>query len=136
MARPRAAGLFADLEKNGEEITAAQIGFDRAVAKELPLYLRLLHSAIESALAAGGRRVIFGRTALEPKARMGCRPVPTSLWIRHRQPMLNSLIRSSFGIVQHEDAPTINPFKKINAQPFAPRGGEGDCDLGRGKDPI
>lgn len=98
--------------KNGEEITAAQIGFDRAAAKELPLYLRLLHSAIESALAAGGRRVIFGRTALEPKARMGCRPVPTSLWIRHRQPMLNSLIRSSFGIVQHEDAPTINPFKK------------------------
>ena len=45
--------------------------------KALPLYLRLLHTAIESALAAGGRRVIFGRTALEPKARMGasrCRP--------------------------------------------------------------
>lgn len=63
--------------KDGAEVTAAQIGFDRAAAKALPLYLRLLHTAIESALAAGGRRVIFGRTALEPKARMAasrCRP--------------------------------------------------------------
>ena len=98
--------------KDGAEVTAAQIGFDRAAAKALPLYLRLLHTAIESALAAGGRRVIFGRTALEPKARMGCQPLPTTLWIRHRQPVLNSLIRNRFGIVHHDEAPAINPFKK------------------------
>ena len=65
-------------------------------------------------VGAGRRRppVIFGRTALEPKARMGCQPVPTTLWIRHRQPVLNSLIRNRFGIVHHDEAPAINPFKK------------------------
>ncbi len=100
---------------DGETVTAAQIGFDRQAAKDLPLYLRLLHASVEVALDAGARRVVYGRTALEPKARMGCKPVVTRLWMRHRQPVLNAVIKHGFGLVKAPDAPAISPFKKTTA---------------------
>lgn len=98
---------------DGEEATAAQIGFDRALASEgLPLYLRLLHASVDVAIRAGAKRLIFGRTALEPKARLGCKPVDTHLWLRHRQPVINTVAKRFFNLIQHDEAPDIDPFKK------------------------
>ncbi|MCU0696339.1 MAG: GNAT family N-acetyltransferase [Myxococcaceae bacterium] len=97
----------------GDEVHAAQIGFSREAAKELPLYLRLLHTAVEEGIARRARRVVLGRTALEPKARMGAKPVDTFLWVRHRVPVVNSLARGLVDLVRHEPAPHIDPFKRI-----------------------
>ena len=61
--------------KDGETALAYHIGFDRKVAGEgVPVYLRLLHASLAQAIEFGVRRVSFGRTALEPKARLGCKP--------------------------------------------------------------
>lgn len=99
--------------KNGAEATAAQIGFDRELANAgLPLYLRLLHAGVATAIAAGARQLIFGRTALEPKARLGCKPVETHFWLRHRQPVINSVAKQFFHFIRHDEAPDIDPFKK------------------------
>ena len=53
----------------------------------------------------------FGRTALEPKARLGCKPEETIVWARHRHPFLNQLLQPMLKLVEHDDAPDVEPFK-------------------------
>lgn len=102
--------------KDGDTAVAYHIGFDRAAAAEgVPLYLRMLHASVEESIRFGCRRVSFGRTALEPKARMGCKPEPMFVWARHRHPVLNQLLRPLLGFIQHDEAPQVDPFKKTNA---------------------
>jgi hypothetical protein len=88
---------------------------DKAVAAEVPLYLRLLHAVVEDAIALGCRRISLGRTALDPKARLGARPKPLRVWVRHRHPWLNVLMRGLLGSIPHDEAPERNPFKGENA---------------------
>jgi hypothetical protein len=78
----------------------------------LPLYLRLLHTATEVGLERGAKRVVFGRTALEPKARLGAKPVSTMMWARHRQPLVNSVTGGLLQLWRHAEAPDIDPFKQ------------------------
>lgn len=105
-------GFIATL-KDGDTAIAYHIGFEREVANQgVPLYLRLLHVAIAQSLDFGCRRISFGRTALEPKARLGCQPEPIQVWVRHRQPMLNQVIRPLLRFIQHEEAPEVSPFKR------------------------
>lgn len=98
--------------KDGDLGVAYHIGFDRAASGDLPVYLRLLHAAIEHLIAMGARCVSLGRTALEPKARLGAKPQAMSVWMRHHQPLINQVTRRLLGQVQHDEAPEANPFKK------------------------
>ncbi|HEX7643384.1 MAG TPA: GNAT family N-acetyltransferase [Burkholderiaceae bacterium] len=97
---------------DGDTAVAYHIGFDRAAAGELPLYLRLLHAGIADALELGCKRISLGRTALEPKAAIGAKPQTFGILLRHRQPVLNKLIKNLLLGVEHQDAPERNPFKK------------------------
>ena len=97
---------------DGETALAYHIGFDRQVAGEgVPVYLRLLHASLARAIERGARRVSFGRTALEPKARLGCKPEATIVWARHRHPFLNQLLQPMLKLVEHDEAPEVEPFK-------------------------
>jgi hypothetical protein len=88
------------------------IGFDRRANAEFPIYFRLLQTVVEDAINFGCRRLSLGRTALEPKARLGARAEPLELWIRHRIPMLNLVVRGLLHTISHhDDAPERNPFK-------------------------
>jgi len=82
------------------------------VAADLPLCLRLLHAGIADAIALGCRQVSFGRTALEPKAALGARPQKFGILLRHRQPVLNKLIKRLLLAVEHDEPSERNPFKK------------------------
>ena len=97
---------------DGETSIAYHIGFDRDAAQDLPVYLRLLHAGIADAIDMGCRQVSFGRTALEPKASLGAKPRDFGVLVRHRQPVLNKLIKGLLPGIEHEDAPARNPFKK------------------------
>jgi len=97
---------------DGDTGVAYHIGFDRAAAGELPLYLRLLHAGIADAFELGCKRISLGRTALEPKAAIGAKPQTFGILLRHRQPVLNKLIKNLLLGVEHDDAPERNPFKK------------------------
>ncbi|MBI3414672.1 MAG: GNAT family N-acetyltransferase [Verrucomicrobia bacterium] len=102
--------------RDGSTAIAYYIGFDRAAAAEgLPIYLRLLHSTIGDAIAWRCERLSLGRTALEPKAALGAKPEPMTVWLRHRVPALNWMLRGILGAVPHEEAPQRNPFKSISA---------------------
>jgi Acetyltransferase (GNAT) domain len=97
---------------DGDTALAYHIGFDREAAAALPIYLRLLHAGIADAIALRCRQVSFGRTALEPKAALGAKPRPFGVLIRHRQPVLNALIKGLLNGVEHDEPPDRNPFKK------------------------
>jgi len=102
--------------RDGDTAIAYYIGFDRAAAAEgLPLYLRLLHATIADAISWGCSRLSLGRTALEPKAALGAKPEPMSVWLRHRVPVLNWMVRGLLGAVPHGEAPERNPFKTKDA---------------------
>jgi predicted N-acyltransferase len=96
---------------DGETAVAYHIGFDRKASTTHPLYLGLLHASIGDAIGMGARALSLGRTALEPKARLGAKPQNMEVWMRHRQPLLNQLTLRLLGLVPHDEAPDRNPFK-------------------------
>ena len=105
---------FVTTLRDGDTAIAYYIGFDRAAAAEgLPIYLRLLHATIADAISWGCKSLSLGRTALEPKAALGAQPEPMSVWLRHRVPAMNWIIRGMLGAVTHEEAPERNPFKAV-----------------------
>jgi hypothetical protein len=131
--RVRFTGLFAGPDDTPEalhgfivtladvdEALAYHIGFDRtgpdAEGAALPLYLRLLHASVADAIALGASSLSFGRTALEPKARLGAQPREMQVWLRHRQPVFNQIVKRLVGFAHHADAPEVNPFKREGAQ--------------------
>jgi len=103
---------FVTTVKDGETAVGYYIGFDRKANAEFPIYFRLLQSVIGHAIALRCKRLSLGRTALEPKARLGARPDPMRVWIRHRIPMLNLIVRGLLHTIDdHEEPPERNPFK-------------------------
>ena len=103
---------FVTTAKDGETAVGYYIGFDRKANADIPIYFRLLQSVIGHAIALGCKRLSLGRTALEPKARLGARPDPMRIWIRHRIPMLNLIVRGLLHTIDdHEEPPERNPFK-------------------------
>jgi Acetyltransferase (GNAT) domain len=103
---------FVTTFRDGDTAIAYYIGFDRAAAASgVPLYLRLLHTTIADAIEWRCTRLSLGRTALEPKAALGAKPEPMSVWLRHRVPVFNWMMRGLLGAVPHGEAPERNPFK-------------------------
>jgi len=95
----------------GEHAVGHLIGFDRAANREAPLYFRLLQAVIADGIVHGASRLSFGRTALEPKARLGAKPMPMKVYTRHRVQALNVFLRELLRGVRHDEAPDRNPFK-------------------------
>jgi hypothetical protein len=103
---------FVTTVRDGETAVGYYVGFDREANAEFPIYFRLLQVVVNDAIKFGCKRLSLGRTALEPKARLGARPDPMRIWIRHRVPMLNVLVRGLLRTLSHHDeAPERNPFK-------------------------
>lgn len=105
------AGFVTTL-KDGDTAVGYYLGYDKATNETVPVYFRLLHAVIADSIAMGCKRLSLGRTALEPKARLGARPVPLNVWIRHRHPMMNQMLRPFVGLVPHGEAPERSPFKE------------------------
>lgn len=68
------------------------IGFDYARNTALNLYFNILFFAIEQAIHLHKPLLILGRTALEAKARVGCRPQYLNTFLYIRNPMLRGII--------------------------------------------
>jgi GNAT acetyltransferase-like protein len=107
---------FVTTVRDGQTAVGYYVGFDRKANTEFPIYFRLLQAVVDDALKFGCRTLSLGRTALEPKARLGARPDPFRIWIRHLIPMLNVLVRGLLHTISHHDeAPERNPFKETSA---------------------
>ena len=52
-----------------------------------------------------------------PKAALGCKPQPFGILVRHRQPVLNKMMKSLLLGIEHDEAPERSPFKKVAEKP-------------------
>ncbi|MCM3870859.1 MAG: GNAT family N-acetyltransferase [Pyrinomonadaceae bacterium] len=103
---------FVTTVRDGETAVGYYIGFDRKANADFPIYFRLLQAVVDHAIRLGCRKLSLGRTALEPKARLGARPEPLRIWIRHRLPMFNVVVRGLLHTISdHDEPPERNPFK-------------------------
>jgi hypothetical protein len=98
--------------RDGERALGYYVGLDYAVNAKVPLYLRLLQCLVEDAIELRCRELSFGRTAAEPKASLGASACASHVWLRHRLPAVNVLVREVFSRVQPEAAPQRQPFKE------------------------
>jgi hypothetical protein len=87
------------------------IGYDREANAQAPIYLTLLQSTVEDAIAFGASRLSLGRTALEPKAKMGCKPEALACAVRHRVSALNWIVSALTRTASHDEPPERSPFK-------------------------
>lgn len=85
---------FASAWVYGSRFDMFYIGFSYARNASLNLYFNLLYFSIEQAIILKKETLVLGRTALEAKARVGCKPIYlyTFLYIRNR--WLRSLVSS------------------------------------------
>ena len=102
---------FVTTLRDGETAVGYNIGFDRTAALDIPIYLRLLQAVIADAVDFGCSQLSLGRTALEPKARLGAKPTAMRVLVRHRIPMLNVIVRGLLRTISHDEPPERNPFK-------------------------
>ncbi len=92
------------------------IGFDYEKNKEYNLYFNILFFAIKKAITYRKTKLILGRTALDAKARLGCKPRYLSTFVYIK----NSMVRNR--IMQLQKNTTANegawedkhPFRKSN----------------------
>jgi len=68
------------------------IGFDYAENARLQLYFNILFFAVEQAISLRAPQLILGRTALEAKARLGCRPKYLQTFLYIRNPVLRAWV--------------------------------------------
>lgn len=108
----RIVGFISTIRENDASALAYYVGMNYVMNESAPLYLRLLQCVIEDALGMGCRRISFGRTAAEPKANLGAKPVDMHVWARHRLPAVNWFIRQLFPYLPHEEQPVRSPFKE------------------------
>jgi len=88
------------------------VGHDPDENGDLPLYLRLLLASVDDGVRMGAKRVAYGRTALEPKARVGAKPVPLTVYARHQNRVLHALVAPWLArLVPKGAPPDRSPFK-------------------------
>ncbi|MEY4564714.1 MAG: hypothetical protein RLZZ618_3991, partial [Pseudomonadota bacterium] len=102
---------FITTVKDGPTAVGYYVGYDRASNADAPIYLCLLQSTIGDAIAFGATRLSLGRTALEPKSKMGCKPEPLACAVRHRVSALNWITSALTRTASHDEPPERSPFK-------------------------
>jgi hypothetical protein len=103
--------------KDGDTAIGYYVGYEREANAHAPIYLALLQFTIEEAIAFGATRLSLGRTALEPKSKMGCKPEPLFCAIRHRVSALNWVVSAITRTTEPDTPPERNPFKTQSSAP-------------------
>ena len=70
-------------------------------------------ATVADAIAWRCTRLSLGRTALEPKAGLGAKPEPMSVWVRHRVPTFNWILRGLLGAVPADGGVRIQQGVKV-----------------------
>ncbi len=89
------------------------IGFDYERNRERQLYFNILLSAVARGIALRASKIIFGRTALEAKARLGAKPVYLHSFLHIRNAIARVLVdKLQASLAENEgDWESRHPFK-------------------------
>ena len=102
---------FVTSVNDGPTTLGYYIGYDRIANNEAPIYLTLLQSTVEDAIGFGAQQLSLGRTALEPKAKLGCKPQALACGVRHRVAGLNWMVSALTRTATQDEPPERSPFK-------------------------
>jgi predicted N-acyltransferase len=95
MRRPDGSvASFALLLADAPWLSFLQCGFEAGTGREEGAYFRLLYEIVSVAIEGGFEQVDLGITTLGPKLDVGAVPVPLFAWLKHRNPVLQRIIRS------------------------------------------
>jgi hypothetical protein len=108
-------GFFSAWVKN-DVFDMFYIGFDYTRNAELQLYFNILFFGVEQAILHKKSKVIFGRTALDAKARLGCKPryQSTFVFVRNRMIRMATLRLQNNNQSQEGEWEQRHPFKEIS----------------------
>ncbi len=95
-------------------LDANYVGINYALNQEYAIYQRMLYDYIELAITRNCNELRFGRTAEEIKSSVGAIPVPMKLFIRHRNPIANRILRAIVGTIKPSEYELRKPFKQID----------------------
>lgn len=79
------------------------IGFDYLLNARYQLYFNILYTGVEHAIRNRKTKVIFGRTALEAKARLGCKPNYLHTFVYIDQPILKWLLKKPLASINSKE---------------------------------
>jgi predicted N-acyltransferase len=96
LARRRDGSIaaFALLLRDDPWLSFLQCGFDEQAARSEGSYFRLLYEIVRVGIEGGFEQVELGITTLEPKLDIGGVPVPLFAWVKHRNPLLQRVLRA------------------------------------------
>jgi len=84
-------GFFTTI-RNHQEIECHFIGLDAAANREHQIYLNMLYQMVKKGIHLGVRQISFARTALEIKSSVGAVAHTPYSYLRHRNPILNTIL--------------------------------------------
>jgi hypothetical protein len=105
-------------------IEAYFVGFEPSFNKKLGLYQRMLVEFVRWGIQRDASRVIMGRTALEIKSGIGALPVPLTLSVRFRNPVLRALMVLGAGLFVPKPFVPRRAWREDAALDWAERGAE------------
>ncbi|MGE5617397.1 MAG: GNAT family N-acetyltransferase, partial [Candidatus Woesearchaeota archaeon] len=96
LARHRDGSIaaFALLLDDRPWLSFLQCGFDEEAARREGAYFRLLYEIVRLGIEDGFQQVDLGVTTLQPKLDVGGVPVPLFAWVKHRNPLVQRLLRA------------------------------------------
>lgn len=86
---------FAVLLADPPWLSFLHCGFDSETARSEGVYFRLLYEIVRVGIEDGFQQVDLGITTLEPKLDVGGVPVPLFAWVKHRNPLIQRLVRAA-----------------------------------------
>ncbi len=116
----RAFGFFLENEmvaffttiKNGDELEAHFLGYEKSLNHDYQLYLNILYDIIRQGIEAGAHRIVFARTALEIKSSVGAVPSDLYCYLRHQNSFANKFAETMLDYLKPvEEWQQRHPFK-------------------------
>ncbi len=88
------------------------LGYDDSLQHDKQLYLNMLYDMIAFGIENNFKSIVFARTAMEIKSSVGAIPKPMSMFIKHTNPVINTLLKSIFKVMNPEQKwEERHPFK-------------------------
>ncbi|MGY5353809.1 hypothetical protein [Wenyingzhuangia sp. IMCC45467] len=92
-------------------LDANYVGIDYNINKSVPLYKRVLYDYVTLAIKTQVKELRLGRTAEIMKSGLGAEPVGMSLYLKHTNKVLNTLLTPLVKNVKPNDYELRKPFK-------------------------
>jgi len=103
---------FYTLLVNNKALETYFLGYDEAFQYKHQLYLNMLYDMVEFGISNSLEIIIYARTAMEIKSSVGAMPVAMSMYLKHTNRFLNTLLKQIFKLMNpSEDWEIRHPFK-------------------------